>query len=288
MQRYFLCCFAFCLVRQNASFLAPSRTVQSLRAPFLTELSIKRTSTRPTFPLSKWERHDTAVSLGLEQYASDAISLFNNMRAPAAVLAGAIVPMGFGQPLPPPPDGKKEGEVARFVRQAYMLVVIISLSSDLLSVMWSTVAVNQLSETVVAPASSVWHLLSRDFALPWAGTNAHFTLALLGFMWMVATRGYLAYTSNGFNVGRAGAGFATSGFLLMLAIVNRGLSIGRVDKMKSGAPVLALFCRYVKLLVKRASAVGSFGALEVFAVAISSVSAVLGIRGVAFDRSKKD
>ena len=41
--------------------------------------------------------------------------------------------------------------------------------------MHAAVAVNQLTETVVEPSSSVWALLKRDWLdLAWSATNSHF------------------------------------------------------------------------------------------------------------------
>ena len=47
--------------------------------------------------------------------------------------------------------------------------------SNLVTCFQCTVAVNQLTETVVEPASSVWALLKRDWLdLAWSATNSHF------------------------------------------------------------------------------------------------------------------
>lgn len=108
----------------------------------------------------------TAVSL--QQYAPDAISLFQNMVTPASILAGAIVPMSFASALPIKSANDKENRpIWILMRKAYNVAALLSLLSNLIAVMWSVIAVNQLTETKIAPASSVWHLLRRDFDLPW-------------------------------------------------------------------------------------------------------------------------
>lgn len=136
-----------------------------------------------------------ASAAALKDYSGAAASLFNNMKTPASILAGAIIPLGFLSPLPQPPahvaavakKGKKEPEpdlvasiqksLDRMLRKTYLLVTIFSFGSELLAVIWSTVAVNQLTETVVAPAESVWALLRRDwYDLAWSATNSHFLL----------------------------------------------------------------------------------------------------------------
>ena len=109
-----------------------------------------------------------------------------------------MIPLGFLSPLPQPPahikavpstkKGKEESELAtkiqksfdRMLRKSYLLVTIFSFGSELLAVIWSTVAVNQLTETVVAPAESVWALLKRDwYDLAWSATNSHFLFGTL-------------------------------------------------------------------------------------------------------------
>ena len=52
---------------------------------------------------------------------------------------------------------------------------VITSHSELLAVIWATVAVNQLTETVVEPSATVWELLKRPwYDLAWAATNSHF------------------------------------------------------------------------------------------------------------------
>jgi len=137
----------------------------------------------------------SASAAALKDYAPAAASLFNNMKTPASILAGAMIPLGFLSPLPQPPahvaavtPSKTKGDKSkvklstkihksfdRMLRKTYLLVTLFSFGSELLAVMWATVAVNQLTETVVAPATSVWALLKRDwFDLAWSATNSHF------------------------------------------------------------------------------------------------------------------
>jgi len=89
----------------------------------------------------------------LKDYSGAAASLFNNMKTPASILAGAIVPLGFLSPLPRPPDRiaavprpKDEPEIVtvvtknldRVLRKSYLLVTLFSFGSELLAVMWAT------------------------------------------------------------------------------------------------------------------------------------------------------
>ena len=87
-----------------------------------------------------------ASAAALKDYAPAAASLFNNMKTPASILAGAMIPLGFLSPLPQPPahikavetskKGKKNEEpelvtminksLDRMLRKSYLLVTIFS------------------------------------------------------------------------------------------------------------------------------------------------------------------
>lgn len=86
----------------------------------------------------------STTSLQVAQYAGQAISLFNNMKTPASIIAGAIVPLGFLAPLQlkcEPDDTVWEGRVRRF----YQVLSVVTLATELIAVMFATVAVNQVS-----------------------------------------------------------------------------------------------------------------------------------------------
>jgi hypothetical protein len=115
----------------------------------------------------------------LLDYAPAAAALFNNMKTPASILSAGMVSLGFLAPFRLSDSMKRSPKLLRRVellKRAYILVTLVSFCSELLAVMWATVAVNQLTETVVLPATSVWTLLQRDFDLSWSATNSHFVL----------------------------------------------------------------------------------------------------------------
>eukprot|EP00568_Trieres_chinensis_P019182 CAMPEP_0183324416 /NCGR_PEP_ID=MMETSP0160_2-20130417/76978_1 /TAXON_ID=2839 ORGANISM="Odontella Sinensis, Strain Grunow 1884" /NCGR_SAMPLE_ID=MMETSP0160_2 /ASSEMBLY_ACC=CAM_ASM_000250 /LENGTH=220 /DNA_ID=CAMNT_0025491991 /DNA_START=11 /DNA_END=673 /DNA_ORIENTATION=- len=205
------------------------------------------------------------------------------MKTPASILAGAMIPLGFLAPLPKPEiDEKGESPHHRLLRKGHLFIAVMSLCSELTSVMWATVAVNQLTEVAHAPAESVWHLLQRDFNLEWVAVNAHFVLGMLGFMSMIGIRGYLASVVAGFSqTGSASVcAAAASGLLLMVSIINRGVASGGGDGLRYGASILSLITTYVRLLVKRAISRDTFGPLELASVLLGGASAVLGVKAL--------
>jgi hypothetical protein len=239
---------------------------------------------KPPTCITKLRGGESKMVMG--QYAGDVASLFNNMVTPASILAGALVPLGYLAPLPPP-SRQPEPAHAALLRKVYTVIATASLASELLAVTWATIAVNKLVETSVAPAVSAWALIQRDFELPWMAVNAHFVLGMLGFMAMVASRAYL--TAIGTPFALAATGFSISGLLLMLSVVNRGVAAGGGEGMRFGVSVFALVFRYMVLLLKQA--VFKFGLLEILAVALAAASTgtvvVTCVRENPFRSSKK-
>jgi hypothetical protein len=86
-----------------------------------------------------------------------------------------MIPVGFMGPINYDPE-EGDGKFAIFLRRIYPFMSVLTFTSELLSVMWATMAVNQLTENKIEAATSVWALIQRDFSLHWAATNAHFVL----------------------------------------------------------------------------------------------------------------
>ena len=213
-------------------------------------------------------------------------SLMGNMRTPASILAGSLVGLAISFPLPiKTPAGKVESRFEKSLRLTYTVVGVMSMLSQLISIMWATVAVNQLIERNIAPAASVWALLKRDFDLEWAAVNAHFVLGMFGFCFLIGTRAF--FQAGGGLMGQSVAGLAISGLLLMISIVNRGVAAGGGKGSGYGATVFSLISHYVFLLAKRATTAGSMGPLEISSIAIFTWSIVVAVRGIG-KQSRKD
>jgi hypothetical protein len=209
------------------------------------------------------------------------------MRTPASILAGALVGLAVSSPLPiRTPVGKVESRFEKSLRLTYTVVGVMSLLNQLISIMWATVAVNQLIETPIAPAASVWALLKRDFDLEWAAVNAHFVLGMFGFCFLIGTRAF--FQAGGGLIGQSVAGFAASGLLLMISIVNRGVAAGGGDGSSYGSSVFSLVSHYAFKLAHRATTVGSMGPLEIGSMAVFACSITLAVRGIAKQSLQKD
>lgn len=212
---------------------------------------------------------DTALSAGAD-YSGAAQALFGNMIAPASMLAGGLVPMSFL--APPIPD---DTPLKKKLGCLYNIISVLSLSSELLCIIYATVASNKLVETVAGPAKSVFELILRDYELSWIATNVHFVAGLFGFLSLVGIRAYTLFPKR-LNVAAAGASF--SSLLGMWSVVNYGISRGDGAGHAYGRSVIALNLRYGALLIKQLREKG--GVLTVLAIGLGLVSAVLGVRAL--------
>lgn len=180
-------------------------------------------------------------------YSGAAAELFNNMRAPAALIGGSIVPIGFAA-VPEPALG--DTPLVRTLKQVHMIVAIGALCSEIIAVIYSTIAINKLSETVVAPAASVMDLLSRDYETAWLGCNINFLLGMFGFTLLLGLR---AWFSFGDKLGKVGMLLVTSVLCHSLSIVNKGIQIGDGSGGGFANSFFGLCLRYGALLFSEKS-----------------------------------
>jgi len=209
----------------------------------------------------RFDTSQRASAAAIGQYAPAAASLFSNMITPASILGGAIIPMSFASGLAFSGD-EDESKFAKFLRKTFPLVSVSSLASLLISVLWSSVIVNQLTENEPALAASVWDLLCRDYALPWAAVNSHFVLGMLGYMWLIGTKAY-------FMSGQQLSIFtlAMSAMIMMVSIVNRGIASGGGNEAyRYGKSIVGLISSYLSMLFQRIRS--TFGPLECIAVVL--------------------
>ncbi|CAB9513498.1 expressed unknown protein [Seminavis robusta] len=227
-------------------------------------------------------------------YVPAATTLFVNMLTPASILAAGMISIGVkAAPFKPPTAIQDDPDMVQqidLLKRLYIIVTLISFCSELLAVMWATVAINQLTERNLEPATSVWELLVRDCDLEWAAVNSHFVLGMVGFMILVGIRGYImlleAEASEAVMVSTlSGVGAA---LLLMVSIVNRGVQAGGGNGLGYGATVLDMFGHYVTLLYQRAQGMeagifdGSFGPLGMGAIFLEVISIAFAAYAILF------
>ena len=184
--------------------------------------------------------------------AEEAAELFDNMRVPAALVAGAIVPLvSFAGPRMDAADTP----AAAFAKQLHFIVAITSLMNSLLSMMYATVSFNSLTENHPPAAETVAEVLQRDYELAWLGCNVCFYLGLFGLAFTCVINGYIAL---GPRIVLPTACLLGATVLLMISLIN-----GSVDnnglmaqawgfERWFGESIFALMARYVRLLIRTA------------------------------------
>lgn len=203
-------------------------------------------------------------------YSVAARVLFGNVIGPAAMLAGGLVPLGFlAAPLP----GDKP--LHKKLRCIYSLLAVLSLSNELLAIVYATVAANKLTETVAVPAASVFDLIQRDYELPWIATNVHFMFGLLGYLSMICLRAYTIFPKR---LNTAAAGIAGASLLGMCSVVNRGVSSGDAHGKAFGSSILSLVTRYIILLAKQLKHTG--GIMTIAGITLGLVSTALAVQAI--------
>lgn len=193
-----------------------------------------------------------AGSPEIRRYDREAAALFNNMRLPAAIIGGSILPLGFGFPLKTDLGGTMDSWTVAIATRVHHIVSIVSMLCELIAIVYSTVAVNKLTETVSPPTAGVMALLLQNYEKSWLGCNVNFLLGLMGLTVMIAVRAWLEF---GVDFGTVPVLFTVAAVLLMVSIVNEGVAQGDgtgEGGTRFGKSFLGITGRYVGLLLHRA------------------------------------
>lgn len=178
--------------------------------------------------------------VGGSDYVGTATALFANVRLPASILAGALVPLGFGFPLPT--DGAAfEPPTRRRLIRAHRVVAAASYASLLICIVYSSVSINSLAEVGHEPATSVKELILHEYELAWLATNVNFLFGLAGALIIVTLRALLTWEVD---EGRVAGGFSGAALLLMSGVVDE-----QVKSVGYAPDLLGLIARYVSLEV---------------------------------------
>jgi hypothetical protein len=214
-----------------------------------------------------------AAAAVLKDHSGAAIGLFNNMRTPAALIAGSLVPLGL---LSAPTVNKDDSKTVKLMKKANVILGVTSLLSEVLAVTYSSIAINKLAEVNSPLTKGVAELIAQNYELAWIGTNIHFLLGLMGFGLIVGSK---AYFSNGSALGRVTIAWAVSAFFQALAIVNKGIAMGHGSSIEGtsrfASNFFTLILRYLALAVK--SAKSGFFSVAAILVGIYAVYETLKV-----------
>ena len=133
---------------QETAFLCFFKLASTARAFFFTALApslMLGGGVRPLLPLLLSRSHIAVVHMSVGDAAA-AANLFANVRLPASILAGALVPLGFGFALPAEGPALAPG-TRRAVIRLHRLVAVTSYSCLLLAIVYASVTINGLAES---------------------------------------------------------------------------------------------------------------------------------------------
>ena len=186
-----------------------------------------------------------ASAAPLMDYSHEAVNMFNNMRTPAALVAGACLPLGFAFAFP----AKEDSPQLRALKRANVALGFLSVNSELLAIVFSTNAINRLTDeagSASVMATSLASLLKRDFPQFWLGVYVHFIVGIAGLIAMVGIRSWIAV---GPLYGQPLVLLTGAiGFRLMAAC-NRGITVEDFGQGPGGGNVGYLALRYLGLTV---------------------------------------
>lgn len=159
---------------------------------------------------------------GGADYTAAATNLFANVRLPASIVAGVLLPLTFGYVLP------LEGAIFDVRTQTtlvkyYRVLAVFSYASLLLCVVSSSVAINSLAENPHQPAASVTEFMRQECELAWISANVNFMFGLCGALTLVALRALMTWEAE---EGRVAAGYCAAAVLLTLSVVDEQVKAG--------------------------------------------------------------
>lgn len=235
----------------------------------------------------------------LSDYTPLATSLFNNMKLPAAVVTAGMISLGFATGFPELPQDTPERQFPTRVRarcetlrRVHIVVALVSVTSELIAVLWAAVEVNQLTERTFDPTDSVWGLIQRDCDLAWSAVNSHFVMGIIGFVAMLALRAYVMLLAARASMAlQTAASTGTMAALcLMMSIVNRGVESGGGNGIRYGSTILDLLRHYAVLLFEASINGESPGPLQLSAIVLelTSIFFVLQIIWLGNDKQEEE
>ena len=151
--------------------------------------------------------------------ATEAASLFANVRIPAALVAGAALPLGFSLPFP----SKSDKQIVRALKILNVGIGFVAVQSELLCIVMSTNAINSLTagEEFIGTSRTLLQLFERNRTLQtfWVGSYLHFMIGVFGLVIMCGIRGYFAVGSR---FGSPLLLLTGAIFTRLVALINRG------------------------------------------------------------------
>ena len=183
---------------------------------------------------------DLMAASETKDFSGEASNLFNNIRTPAALVAGATFGAAFAlQPV------SGETMAIGLCKRIYLLISVGAVSAELIAVLVSSITLGRLGNEGrrSAASGSVVDYLREHYELEYVATQFNFQVGLLGLCAMLGIRAWVTFACPRFA--RIAVGFVTSALLTMLAFM-------RTEGAQQHTTLAAMAVRYVQLMVDRA------------------------------------
>ena len=181
-----------------------------------------------------------ASAAAQKNFGADASSLLNNVRTPAALVAGATFGAIFAL-QPSATDSMAIGVAKRF----HLLIGVGALSAELIAVLVSSITLTRLGMEGKTSAAdgSVMDFLYEHYELELLATELNFQLGLLGLCTMVGIRAWVTFSCPRFA--KIAAGFIAAAVLTMLSFMSERQHV-------KDASLIGMAARYIFLLCEKA------------------------------------
>ena len=148
-------------------------------------------------------------------WSKDAASVFNNIRTPAALLTGSSYTGINSAPIPNEKDSFRLGTAKRL----YLILSVLAFTNNLLSVLISTLALEQLTGTYVMSSASSVHdfFVQGDFESFYVAVQTHFYLGALCISMVAGLKVYINYSCSRFA--SIAIKFVAAGFFMMISML---------------------------------------------------------------------
>ena len=171
-----------------------------------------------------------AAPTGVKQFDGAASAVFNNLRTPAALVAGAAFGGAFGLQL-----NSADAFALALAKRAYVVIAVMALASELLVVVTATCALdamNRADSLVPAETLSCW-FEQNGLELENLVCTVHFFFGLLGLTAMVGLRAWVTISCA--RIAKGTLGLIASVVLIMISMLNRDLDLFKLSRRYGAA-----------------------------------------------------
>ena len=156
-----------------------------------------------------------AAQTGVKQFDGAASAVFNNLRTPAALVAGAAFGGAFGLQL-----NSADAFALALAKRAYVVIAVMALASELLVVVTATCALDAMNRAdwlVPAETLSCW-FERNGLELENLVCTVHFFFGVLGLTAMVGLRAWITISCA--RIAKGTLGLIASVVLIMISMLN--------------------------------------------------------------------